>query len=173
VTITAISVGEVMPLWTPQPSPGAAFDDELGMFAVGLPEIEATTVKNFFSPGKLGLMRHRTLIILTLVVEGVIDVSMPYHASLISRMEPPAGAHLKEHRLLKFCLVDAPTGVVRAIRASTVDPRLTNLLQTALCRQVQAPIAPMEFLDDVLDWNHCYPTPRAVRRASTFSRLGT
>ena len=169
---TLISVGNPHPMWLPQCDPGAVFDDDIGMFVVGLPHVSSVTVEEFQGPGRLGYMRHRSIIVLSLILGEVIDFSVPYHASLVERCSPITDFGPGEHRLLQFCLVDASSGETLAMRASTVNSHLSGLLAKAFHEQVANPIAKADFITDTESWNDTYPTGRSARQASTFSRLG-
>ena len=117
-------------------------------------------------------MKHRRISVLTLTFDSTICLSAPYHASHIGRDDAPSLADAGEHKLLNLCLVDAPTGEVVSMRASTISPHVTALLQRHVCQQAANPISLNDFLSDVRDWDSTYPTPRSVIRASTWCRLG-
>lgn len=172
MSFTTISVGLPHPMWRPQAVPGAAFDDELGLFVIGLPNPTTAEIEEFMGPGRFGLMKHRRISVATLTFGAVICLSTPYHASHISRDETPTPADAGEHKLLQLCLVDAPTGETISMRASTISPHVTAMLQRHICQQFTNPISLNEFLEDVHDWDSTYPTERSVIRASTWCRLG-
>lgn len=169
---TMISVGLPHPIWQPQADSGATFDDELGLFVIGLPDPTTEEIKEFQGPGRFGLIKHRRISVVTLNLGPAIGLSTPYHASLISRDEAPTLAGSGEHKLLQLCLVDAATGETVSIRASTLSPHVTAMLQRHVCQQFADPISMDDFLADVQDWDSTYPTPRSVIRASTWCRLG-
>jgi len=172
MSVTKISLGQPHPMWTPQYDPGGVFDDDIGIFVVGLPYVSTTTVEEFQGPGRFGYMRHRDIVVLSLILGEVIDISVPYHASLVTRYSSIAEFGPNEHRLLHFCLVHSSTGETMAIRTSTVNPHLSGLLSKAFREQVANPLSEAKFIDDARSWNKSYPTGRSVRRASSFSHLG-
>lgn len=172
MSFTMISVGLPHPMWQPQADPGATFDDELGLFVIGLPDPTTEEIKEFQGPGRFGLMKHRRISVITLTLGAAIRLSTPYHASLISRDEAPTLADTGEHRLLQLCLVDAATGMTISMRAATLSPHVTAMLQHDVCQQVANPISLNDFLGDVHDWDSTHPTPRSVIRASMWCRLG-
>jgi hypothetical protein len=172
MSVTWISVGLPHPMWRPQKHGGAAFNDELGLFVIGLPSPTVEEVSEFQGPGRFGLMRHRRISILTLTFGSTICLSTPYHASHVGRDEAPTPAGTGEHKLFNLCLVDAPTGGTVSMRASTISPHVTAMLQHHVCQQFANPISMDELLADRQDWDSAYPTPRSVVRASTWCRLG-
>jgi len=172
MSITMINVGLPHPLWKPQAESGGAFNDDLGLLVIGLPQPTPDEVEAFQGPGRFGLMKHRGITIYTLIFGSIICISTPYHASLLRRPEKPSLAGAGEHKLLTMCLVDAPTGEVIAIRTSTISPHVTAMLQQHVCQQVTNPISQNNFLGNFQDWDSTYPTPRSVIRASTWCRLG-
>lgn len=172
MSFTTISIGLPHPMWQPQAVPGATFDDELGLFVIGLPNPKTEEIEEFQGPGRLGLMKHRRISVLTLTFGAAICLSTPYHASRVSRDEAPTPAGTGEHRLLQLCLVDAATGMTVSMRAATLSPHVTAMLQHDVCQQVANPISLNDFLRDVHDWDSTYPTERSVIRASTWCRLG-
>ena len=172
MSITMINVGLPHPLWRPQAECGAAFNDDARLLVVGLPKPTPEEVEAFQGPGRFGLMKHQGISVYTLLFGSTFCLSTPYHASLIGRDEMPSLAEAGEHKLLTFCLVDAPTGATIALRASTISPHLTAMLQRHVCQQFANPISKNDFLGDVKDWNSTYPTQRSVIRASTWCQLG-
>ncbi len=172
MSVTMINVGNPHPLWSPQKSAGAAFHDDSGLFIVGLPAPTHEEMDAFQGPGRLGLMKHRRILILTLLFGHAVRLESPYHASLTDRLAAPSLSRAGEHRLLNLCLVDAPTGETVSMRASTISPHLTEMLQRHICRQVANPISMSDFESDLQDWDAAYPTSRSVIRASTWCKLG-
>lgn len=172
MSVTKIEVGTPHPMWTPQLHPGATFDDDIGLFVAGVINPSDRDLKEFEGPGRFGLMRHRQIAVFTLVLGEAIDFSVPYHTSFVSRVDPPVQVEADERRLLHFHLVDAASGETLGIRASTVSPHLTKVMQQLLQRQSVNDLSEQSFLTDVQHWDTTYPTPRSVRRASTWSRLG-
>ena len=172
MSITMINIGQPHPMWRPQARGGASFNDELGLFVIGLPDPTPAEKTEFQGPGRFGLMKHRRISVFTLMFGSTIRLSTPYHASHIGRDEAPTLAGTGEHRLLNLCLVDAPTGEVVSMRASTISPHVTAMLQRQVCQHVANPISVNDFLGDVQDWDSTYPTPRSVIRASTWCGLG-
>lgn len=172
MSITMINVGLPHPMWRPQAEGGASFNDDLGLLVIGLPNPTPAESHEFQGPGRFGLMKHRRISVLTLTFGSTICLSAPFHASHIGRDEAPSLAHTGEHKLLNLCLVDAPTGEVVSMRASTISPHVTAMLQRHVCQQVANPISVNDFLSEVQDWDSTYPTPRSVIRSSTWCRLG-
>lgn len=172
MSITMINVGQPHPLWKPQADAGGAFNDDLGLVVIGLPSPTHAEMDEFKSLGRFGLMKHRRISVYTLVFGQAILVSTPYHASLIGRVDAPAPTGAGEHKLLVLCLVDAPTGETASLRASTISPHLTKMLQHHVCQEVANPISLGDVVRDFQDWKSTYPTPRSVIRASTWCRLG-
>lgn len=172
MSITMISIGLPHPMWRPQAEGGASFNDDLGLLVIGLPKPTPEEVETFQGPGRFGLMKHRHISVFTLMFGSTICLSTPYHASHIGRDEAPLLAGVGEHKLINLCLVDAPSGEVISMRASTLSPHVTSMLQRHICQQVTNPIPLNDFLGDVQDWNSTYPTQRSVIRASTWCQLG-
>ena len=172
MSVTMINVGCPHPLWHPQADAGAAFHDDAGLFVVGLPRPTREEMDAFQGPGRFGLMRHRSILVLTVLFADAIRLSTPYHASLISRDAAPSLSGVGEHKLLNMCLVDAPTGVTVSMRASTISPHLTKMLQRHVCQQFENPISLSDYKREIHDWDVTYPTPRSVIRASTWCKLG-
>lgn len=172
MSITMINVGQPHPLWRPQAEYGAAFNDDLGLLVIGLPKPTREEIATFQGPGRFGLMKHRDILIYTLMFGTNFCISTPYHGSQLSRYETPSFAGVGEHKLLTMSLVDALTSETNSIRVSTLSPHLTAMLQHHICQQVANPISPNDFLGDFQNWNSTYPTQRSVIRASTWCRLG-
>lgn len=172
MSITMLRVGNTHPMWVPQSLPGAVFDDDIGMFVIGMTKPEPRNIAAFEGRGKFGIMCHRRITVMSLIMSDVIDVSVPYHASLVERDAPPSAVIASGRRLLSFCLVDAPTGEIIDMRASTISPHLTKVLDKTVRTQIASPISEENFIDDARDWARAYPTARSVRLASTFSKLG-
>ncbi len=172
MSITMLRVGNTHPMWIPQSLPGAVFNDDIGMFVIGMTKPELRNVAAFEDRGKFGIMCHRRISVMSLIIGDVIDVSVPYHASLVDRDTPPSPVIGSDHRLLSFCLVDAPTGTIIDMRASTISPHLTKVLDKTVRAQIASPISEEDFIGDARDWTRAYPTARSVRLASTFSKLG-
>lgn len=172
MSITTISIGDKLPIWIPQPRAGATFNDDVGIFVAGFPRLQPSQIAAFDGAAKFGIMQHRQIAILTLVIGDVLDTSVPYHASLITRDEPPSPVSDAEHRLLFFCLVDSMTAEVANLRAATISPHVSGILYRTVRSQVANPISEEDFIADAQDWNNTYQTARSVRRASSFSKLG-
>jgi hypothetical protein len=51
--------------------------------------------------------------------------------------------------VLQIILIDAMTGIVQAIRAVTLDTEFSQALHQAIREQMQSPIAPQEYSDQV------------------------
>ncbi len=172
MSLTMISVGLPHPMWRPQAEGGASFNDDLGLLVIGLPKPTPTEVEAFQGPGRFGLMKHRRISVFTLMFGSIVRLSTPYHASHIGRDEAPSLAGAGEHRLLNMCLVDAPSGEVISMRASTLSPHVTAMLQRHICQQFANPISLNDFSGDLQDWDSSYPSSRSVIRASTWCQLG-
>lgn len=172
MSITKIEVGSPHPMWKPQLLPGATFDDDIFLFVAGIINPSDRDFKEFEGPGRFGLMRHRQIAVFTLVLGEAVCFSVPYHTSFVSRVYPPVKAKGDQRRLLHFHLVDAASGETLGIRAATVSPHLTKVIQQLLQRQSVNDLSEQSFVADAQHWNTTYPTPQSVRRASTWSRLG-
>jgi len=172
MSISIIEAGLPHPMWTPQLVPGAVFDDDIGVFVLGVTNPSRRDLEEFHGSGRLGVMPHRRIAVFSIVLGRAVDFSIPYHASLVSHTEPPELFEGQERRLLHFHLVDAITGETLQTRASTVSPHLSKVMQRILRRQATEHLPQAGFLTDVQHWNKTYPTPQSVKRISTWSRLG-
>ena len=172
MSITMINVGQPHPLWRPQAESSAAFNDDLGLLVIGLPKPTREEIAAFKEPGRFGLMKHRDILIYTLLFGTTFCISTPYHASLVDRDETPTLARAGEYKLLTFCLVDAPTGQTISLRASTISPHLTAMFQRHVCQQFVNPISMSDVDRDFKDFLLTYPTTRSVIRASAWCQLG-
>jgi len=172
MSITMINVGQPHPLWTPQADAGLCSSDDLGLFVLGLPNPTKTQIGEFQGPGRFGLMKHRRISVLTINFGSTISRTAAYHASLVDRDETPTLARAGEHKLLTFCLVDAPTGETISLRTSTISPHLTAMFQRHVCQQFVNPISMSDVHRDFKDFLLTYPTEQAFIRASTWCQLG-
>ena len=112
MSITMINVGQPHPLWRPQAECGAAFNDDLGLLVIGLPKPTREEIAAFQEPGRFGLMKHRDILIYTLLFGTTFCISTPYHASQLSQYETPSVAVIAR---------SAINGLIRRMLISVAD----------------------------------------------------
>ena len=160
------------PMWQPQPEGGATFDDEISHLVMGWPDVTDEHINKFQGPGKFGLMDFGSITVVSLQFDASFGFCLPYHAGLIERTRDLGQLQGDERRLLTLALVEARTGEVKSLRASTIAPHVSQRMRRAIARQVCCPITCEEFIAQAKDWNRMYPTRKSVLRASTMSKLG-
>ena len=160
------------PMWQPQSEGGATFDDEMGHLVMGWPDVTDEHINKFQGPGKFGLMDFRSIIVISLQFDASLGFCLPYHAGLIEHTTPIEQLQGDERRLLSLALVEARTGEVMCLRASTIAPHVSQRMRRAIARQLRCPITCEEFIAQANDWNRMYPTRKSVLRTSTLCKLG-
>lgn len=120
---------------------------------------------------EVGLASHGSLILFLAKLPGVFDwTDCPYDARLL----PPAeqGLPAPGFTLLQWIFVDAETGVIRALRATTVTPHFTEQLRALLVRQAATPFRRSQYDADINGYQQRFTTEALVRRAQVTEQAG-
>lgn len=148
---------------------------ELRLFFESPSEAEIKAVRK--APVHLALLVQPPIIDLVWRIDGIGDWSdCPYTWHLVpeQRRAIPETASGQQRALLQIVLVDANTGMLRAIRAVTLPPHATTLLHTAIADQANRPWTRDGYDQALHDLYARYPEPVQMARAGTvLVRAGT
>jgi hypothetical protein len=172
MSVIRLYIGDLHPMWSPLSEGGAFFNDESSHLVIGIGNPNSDEVDAFQGLCRFGLMKHQRISIITLKFGESFTISTPYHASAIYRSGLPEPLLVGERQRLSLYLVDAETGEIVSMRASSINPRLTKALHHQISQQKENPISAEEFGRDAKDWISMFPSPAVTFRASTWCYLG-
>jgi len=100
----------------------------------------------------------------------------PYSWWLVSpeqrTLPEPVGQAEETRDLLTTILIDADSGIIRAIRVVSLSPAFTTALHLAIREQASRPWDPTEYDARLAALYRRYPTSRALLKAATSRTLG-
>lgn len=120
---------------------------------------------------EVGLASHGSLVLFLAKIPGVFDwADCPYDA----RLMPPSQQGLPTigHTLIQWIFVDAATGIILGLRASTVTPQFTMRLRELLERQAATPFNRTRYDADIDGYQQRFSTEALVRRAWIVEQTG-
>jgi len=167
-----LAIGEPHPMWLSQETGGAVFNDDISHFVIGFERPTSAAIATFQSQGKMGVLRYKGLLVITLNFGSMISVSFPYHASLAQRYDRPSLHSKGEQHLFTFALVNSMSREIISLRAATISSFVSEIINRTILEQLDMPITEIEFEKLAIDWNRQYPTGSSVIRISSFSKLG-
>lgn len=118
---------------------------ELLMFFAGPTEHEIKQIKT--GAAEFGLLFESDIIFLLARFGDLSWIDAPYHWSMLPENEKvgPAAPEGDSLALLQVILIDAKTGVIKALRVISLSAANNKILRNAIGRQAANPITPQEY----------------------------
>ena len=109
--------------------------------------------------------------------QSIMDWSdAPYSIHLVQNPEertPPTELEENQRMLLNITLIDAETGIIRALRASSLSPRFSQLLHSAIREQLEIPSDEHQYDRAIAETYRQYPhSTDLLRQADIVDRVG-
>ena len=168
--IQDLQEGSIHPEWVRGSRDGLGFTPRSGHFLIYMSLITEQDIKDFRQKGKFGFVQHDG------VTAFLVEVGRKNRFPLLHFSDSACECCSLTYdgpgscQMFTFSLVEAETGIVRALRVATLSTVLTEHLQTAVRMQREVPSS--EFDDVYSSFHRRFPTWSAMMRSAIRGRLG-